>query len=137
MKTKYYHFTLFLLTLLICLFGVYAGFSISLKNYQNINSCPTIGIVPACYVVTAGYLLMLAGTLIKSQFVFVSGFLPVFLLALAGTGMEILNHHVCPQNAGGTPMCYYSLALVVLVGLSFYSYMKIKSKLKRTRIFMK
>jgi hypothetical protein len=45
--------------------------------------------------------------------VFVTGWIPVFGLALLASGMEALGNEVCPKGAYGIPTCFYSLALTI------------------------
>jgi hypothetical protein len=102
----------------LALFGVVAAFGISQTQWMGISPCPSIGIVPACYVVLVGYLLMMISAIIPSRILFLTGWLPVFLLAAVGTVSELLSSvPVCPRTESGIPQCYLSLGLVSIIGL--------------------
>lgn len=80
--------------------------------------CPSLGPVPACYVVILCYALTAVSSLVAANFrvaVFSVGIIPLFGLALFGSGMEVFGHHVCPGAENGVPLCFYSL--VIAVGL--------------------
>jgi|GEM_PF-2370482 len=87
------------------------------------NGCPTIGPVPACYVVALCYAAMGLAALInpfRFNLLFWLGWSPVFLLALSGSVLEVSGTPTCPIAPGGTPMCFYSLALATLLAPVFY-----------------
>ena len=109
------------LVLLIALFGTAAVTHISWKHATGQKRCPSIGPVPICYLVFAGYLAILLSVISHSLPLFLGGLIPVFAFAAAGTfGELILKKEVCPRTSGGTPQCYYSFAVsLVLVGLGF------------------
>jgi hypothetical protein len=104
-----------LLTLIAGL-GVYGGAQLSLSHMQTGETCPMFGPLPACYLVLAGYVLMLAAAWLPGRlrhFAFWPGWLPVFGLALVGSGFELIEGDICPKSAGGIPQCYFSLAMTV------------------------
>jgi hypothetical protein len=110
--------------LVISLLGFLGGFFISYKNIIYGNACPNIWIIPACYIVTIGYALMIFASIKKQYKIFFTGWVPVFILAFFGSVMELLGNDTCPKSAAGIPMCFYSLLIVVLVGLLFLNLKK-------------
>jgi len=87
------------------------------------NGCPTIGPVPACYLVAMCYALMGLAVLFnpgRFKVMFWVGWVPVFLLALSGSILEISGTPICPIAPNGTPMCFYSLALATALAPVFY-----------------
>ena len=94
-----------------------------LNEWRGIEACPRLGAVPACYVVGLGYSLMAVAVIFAPRrltALFLLGWTPVFALALTGSTMEILEYPTCPASPTGTPMCYYSLAVVSLVLPAFW-----------------
>jgi len=86
------------------------------------NGCPNIGPVPACYLVAVCYALMGVAAIfnpLSLQIVFWIGWVPVFLLALSGTVLEISGTPTCPAAPNGTPMCFYSLALAIVLAVLY------------------
>lgn len=109
----------------LALYGVMAAFSISQLHMSGVQACPSLGSMPACYVVLLGYGAMLLSAVRPMPWVFFAGWLPVFLLAALGVGSEILSTEaVCPQTAGGIPKCYFSFALSVLLGLLAWVFLR-------------
>jgi len=83
------------------------------------SGCPNLGPVPACYLVAACYSLMGIAAIfnpVRLKIMFWTGWVPVFLLALTGTALEASGTPTCPLAANGTPMCFYSLALAIVLG---------------------
>lgn len=108
--------------LLLSAFGFYEAFKISHIHFNTVESCPTIGLIPACYVVLISYGLMgLAwiSVLFLKKYVpvlFWIGFTPTFLLALTGVTGEIFGFVECPETASHFPKCFISLGFVVVIG---------------------
>lgn len=101
-----------ILTAILALYGAYAAFTISQLHMSGAEACPTLGPIPACYLVLAGYLAMLLAAIRPMKRLFIIGWLPVFLLASSGVAGEILSDSpVCPQTLAGFPKCYFSFAL--------------------------
>jgi hypothetical protein len=99
--------------------GAFAAFDISYAQWTGTAACPSLGIVPACYVVLAGYGLILLSDILLSRVIFLIGWIPVFLLAAGGSISELLfTTPVCPRTKSGIPQCYLSLALVIIIGIS-------------------
>jgi len=101
----------FVLLALLLAFATYKAGALSLDQWKNPGACPSIGPVPACYLVLAGFSLALIGHLGKISKVFLGGLgFPTALALFASIG-EIFGFVECPKTEGGVPMCYISLAL--------------------------
>jgi len=107
--------TIFFLILGLLIFASYGSFNLSRVDYKKKNICPKIVGIPACYLVFLFFALTLVAHLIPNSLAinwWYFGFLAIpFLLALSGTVTELSGKVVCPRTAGGTPMCYISLAM--------------------------
>jgi len=106
--------------------GLWSGGRLSYSQYQSGEACPILGVVPACYIAFAGYLMMtlaLSVTTAKPElnlsWMFWSGLLAAGGLALLGSGLEVIKGDVCPKAFGWLPMCYVSLAFSVLIGILY------------------
>ena len=64
---KYRDKIICLFSVLVCGFGFMGGLLISYDNLMTDKSCPSLGFIPACYVVAIGYALMLIATIIKKE----------------------------------------------------------------------
>jgi len=107
---------------LVSIYVLISLVSVIRAQWADGNGCPTIGPVPACYVVAICYALMGLAALInpaRLNLMFWVGWAPVFLLALSGTVLEISGTPTCPIGAGGTPLCFYSLALATALAPVF------------------
>lgn len=101
----------------LALYGAYVAFGISQVHLTGVERCPTIGPVPACYLVFAGYLAMLFAMIRPINWLFLTGWIPVFLLAAAGVAGEIFSDApVCPQTDGGIPKSYFSFGISLVLG---------------------
>lgn len=111
---KFAHYALILLSLL----GTFAGANLSLEHLQTGETCPMLGPIPACFVVFAGYALILVNAIFASRLnrktLFFIGWSPIFLLAAMGVSLEIFGQNICPPGAFGVPQCVYSLAMALL-----------------------
>ena len=120
---------IFLLALLSI--GLYGALSVSYLTIMDIAPCPSILNIPACYVVTAGYFLMLTATFLYQKNIaktlFIIGWLPVLLLALVGSLLELSYGEICPKSSIGVPLCYVSLSFAMLVALLYWGLNKISS----------
>lgn len=112
--------------------GLYGALSVSYSTLTGTSPCPNVVGVPACFVVLAGYALMLAASLLKPahrfKSVFLLGWLPVFLLAATGTIFELSNGNTCPKSDSGLALCYVSLSFSVAVALLYFFYIKLREK---------
>ena len=107
-------------------------------EWKNGSGCPNIGPIPACYMVALCYSLMGIAAVfhpVKLQVMFWIGWVPVFLLALSGSVLELSGKPTCPAAADGTPMCFYSLTLaIVLAVLFFIAYRIVRSGNSEARV---
>ena len=104
-------------------FGLFGVVPISIQHATGTVQCPTLGPVPACYVVLLGYALIGASVVVGVQFrtrVFAAGWIPVFGLALMGSSMEILGFEACPRSADNIPTCFYSLSFATILVATFF-----------------
>ena len=100
--------------LLACLAVLSGIVPISLAHFQTGDACPSIGPIPACYVVSLAYLAMAIAASIgfrNLKWLFFLGATPVILLAVAGTSLELLGRPTCPRSESGWPLCYTSLII--------------------------
>ena len=89
-----------------------------IQEWQTGDGCPRLGPVPACYVIFAAYAAMALAVIRAPQrtlWLFIIGWLPVFVLAASGSALEVFGRPTCPATSGGTPMCYYSLLVSALL----------------------
>jgi len=103
----------------VLLVAILEAFKLSLANFHGKNECPKLLGIPACYLVLLSFVLMLLAQLASSFFsgaTYYFAFLAFpLLLALIGTLTELSGKVICPRTAGGTPMCYLSLAICLLL----------------------
>ena len=114
-------------TILLAAFGLFGVIPVSIDTLTNTKACPMVLVVPACYVVTAGYFLMLLSCILSRNVLFYTGWLPVFLLAASGSVSELLGHAVCPRNSANIPLCYFSLILALMIAISFIGWKKFRA----------
>lgn len=104
-------------------FVIYNLAPVVMAELQSGDGCPKLGPVPACYLVSAAYAAIGISALLDPRrltWLFLTGWLPVFLLAATGTTLELFGRTTCPATATGTPMCYYSLAAALLLLPAFF-----------------
>ncbi len=105
-----------------CVIGLFGIVPITIQHAAGIASCPMLGIVPACYVVTLAYSLTGASMLVVAKLrsaLFLAGWIPIFGLALLGSSMQVLGNEACPRSVGDIPGCYLSLTLTTSLILAF------------------
>ncbi len=110
----------FFLALLIAAtgFGAVSSGLLAFNEIRSGNICPTLGPVPLCYVVFAGYAAMfLAASFGVARYrrAFSFGLAPVFALAAVGVVSELIIGDICPQTPAGVPQCFISLGLICLI----------------------
>jgi len=109
--------------LLLSGFGFLAGTQLSVNHLQHGEVCPIIGPIPACVIVSFGYLMIfLAAVMVQKSWskpLFYVGWTPVFLLALFGVIIELTQSQICPQGPAGIPQCFISFAMAVICWLLF------------------
>ena len=109
----------------LSLFGLAGVGKISYAHIMGSVPCPMIGILPACYLVTLGYLLLLAAPLRREGVIlFAFGIAIVLGLALVGSIGEISGIMHCPHTQTGVPKCYLSALLSLAIALLGFVYFK-------------
>ena len=115
----------------LVIFGFVGVAKVSLDNFNGLT-CPSLFSLPICYVVMAAYGLMLASLIInhngcKHHF-FCLGWGVAFVIALLASLAEVFGGGgVCPSSsggirggaAGGIPLCYISLMILVAILVLF------------------
>jgi hypothetical protein len=107
----------------LCTAGLFGVAAIAYRHATGTAPCPTLGLVPACYVVLLGYALAGASVFARVGIrtpLFATGWVPVFGLALMGSSMEVLGYGACPRSADDIPACFYSLALTTSLITAFF-----------------
>ena len=100
-------------------FGWLAAARLSWVELQSAQGCPKAGPVPICFVVLAGYSALAVSLLAPTPWVWV-GLLLAGGPAIVGTTLQATVGDACPVGPAGVPLCYVSLAMVlVFVGLFF------------------
>ncbi len=115
----------------LVVFGFFSISKVSLDNFNGL-ACPSLLLLPVCYVVNFAYALMLGSLLInhngcKHHF-FCIGWGIAFAIALLASLAEAFGGGgVCPSSSGGLragvtggiPLCYISLAILVVILVLF------------------
>lgn len=104
---------------------------ISLAHWHAGNACPHLGPVPACYLVMVCYAAMGIAALFWNKsfnWLFYAGAIPVILMALVGTMLEITGLPTCPRSDTGLPLCYISLFVGVMMLAVFLCALKLEQK---------
>ena len=107
----------------LCTVGLFGVAPIAFLQATGAAPCPALGFLPACYVVLLGYALIGVSVYISDRIrpsLFIAGWIPVFGLALTGSGMETLGYEACPRNADNIPTCFFSLALTIALIVAFF-----------------
>ena len=106
----------------LAIFGIAGVAPIALQQWSGATACPSLGFVPACYIALLGYSLTAISAFLKDRIrllVFLLGFTPILALAAVGSSFELLGQMACPRSGGGTPMCFYSLALAISLAVLY------------------
>jgi len=80
--------------LVVSVLALYRLFPVVADQLKGLETCPMLGPVPACYLVFVGYIAIGVSVVLeplRSGWVFLSGWLPVFLFALLGTSMGTIG----------------------------------------------
>ena len=104
---------------MLIIVGLWGALSVSYTTVTGAVPCPSFASVPICYLVSIGYLFMLAAQLsffdgMKHR-LFYPGWSLVFIIAASGTALEMFTGDTCPRNDSGVPLCYFSLALSLAI----------------------
>ena len=108
----------------VAFIGIVGVLPIVGKQFSGVVACPSLGSIPACYLVLVGYSLIVASILVAARFrfvVFAVGWVPLFALALTGSGLELFGQNACPRSSGGIPTYYLSFVLVSLVAIIYWA----------------
>ena len=92
------------------------------NEWRGLDACPKLGPLPACYLVAVCYFAIGVASLAAPRrltWLFAMGWLPVFGLAFSGTSLEIFGRPTCPATSAGVPMCYFSLAIALVLLVAF------------------
>ena len=109
----------------LAIIGLVGVFPVSYAEIMNGRSCPHLGPIPACHIVSIAYLIVFITSLhpkLWNTKVFILAWLIIFSLAFAGSSLDILGMEACPKTTGGIPKCYFSLALAVFLFIPFLVY---------------
>jgi hypothetical protein len=118
--------------------GLFGAFKVSYDTLTGVAPCPAVAGIPACFVVLAGYSLMLITVSLqlsaRFKVLFLIGWLPVFLLAITGSVFELMNGNTCPMSESGIALCYLSLLFSIGVIVLYVFYLKLPSAKVSNRI---
>ena len=112
--------TLRISIIILALLGFIGVSKISYIHYIGEESCPMIGILPACYLIFIAYAMVVVSMfpkIKKAKTVFIIGWLPIIVLALIGTVGEITQSMQCPRMDSGFPKCYLSAVFSIIIGI--------------------
>jgi hypothetical protein len=103
--------------------GLWGALRVSYTTITDTAPCPDFMDIPICYLVSIGYLSMLAAQVaspgkLKNR-LFYPAWALVFIIAAFGAGLEITTGNTCPKNSSGVPLCYFSFVLCVAI-IIFY-----------------
>lgn len=105
-------------------YALYNGLHLSLKEWDTTGACPSVSGVPACYVVSFAYFLILFSALTDKpplyNRLFYTGFSIVFGLAAIGSLMQVSGMMQCPKTSNDLPMCYISLMVSLCLIVLFF-----------------
>ena len=107
---------------LTCAVVLYKMIPVVALQWQGIEACPAFGPLPACYLVFTGYAIILFSMILppaRSSWLFLLGWLPVFLMALSRTSLELLGQATCPQTTLEIPLCFFSLVIICVLLAAF------------------
>ena len=105
----------------VCMFALYELTGVISLHWRGDN-CPMLWVVPACYLVFFGYMVILLSVTLsfcRRLFVFLIGWTPVFILAFTGTVLELASKPTCPRTVSDIPLCYLSLGIAGLLFVLF------------------
>ena len=108
-----------LLIAALALIGIVFAAQLTAGQLASGEACPSLGPVPACYLVFGAYLLIFVSSMLTGwlrQILFLLSWFPVFGLALVASAFDLVAGPVCPRIFGGVPQCLVSLALAAAIG---------------------
>ena len=109
-----------LLLLFLAALGVCMALPLSIAHLDTGETCPNVIVIPACYIVSAGYASILASAIFfktrHNEKLFGVGWTAVFVTAACGTIVEAIFGSSCASGPFGIPQCVISLALAIVIG---------------------
>jgi hypothetical protein len=114
--------------ILLSVYAIMSVFPIVQLHWSKQVSCPTIGVIPACYLVFLGYVGILLSVLLtlffktfsKNNVLFLISWLIVSLFAVMGVFGEFTNLWHCPKTTTGIPKCFLSASVALIIGGLFW-----------------
>ena len=109
---------------IVAVAGVFFAGRLTMEHFQSGSTCPTIGAIPICAIVLAGYVAILVASLLPAKRMlrlFFLGWIPVAGFAFSGAAMEFIRGDVCPTTSFGAPLCYFSLVGALLLLLLVFT----------------
>lgn len=107
----------------LAIIGLVGVFPVSYAEILAGGSCPHLGPIPACHIVSVAYSIVFVSTAhprLWNSKAFILSWLIILSLALIGTSLEVLGMEACPKTEGGIPKCYFSLALAIFLFVPFF-----------------
>jgi hypothetical protein len=113
----------------LVILGFVGAASVSIANFNG-AACPSLFSIPVCYVVLVAYGLMFSSLVInhngcKHHFFCVGWGLAFVIAFFASLAEFFAGSGICPSSegglrgAGGTPLCYVSLAMLIVILVLF------------------
>ena len=115
------------LIILIASFAIYGSTGLVIDEYEIGNICPKILGIPACYIVLfcfSGGLLAHLLPIANEKYIYFFFIGTITLIASTGTIGELTGMAKCPRTAGGTPMCFISLAICLSLLVSKFAWLR-------------
>ena len=109
----------------LALIGLLGVLPISLAELARPASCPHLGPLPACHLVTLAYGaigLVVLHRRLWTPWLFLAAWLVIFALAATGSALELIGEGTCPKTADGFPKCFLSLGLALALFMPFAFY---------------
>ena len=119
---------------LMALLGAVSIFPLTLSTLTGGASCPSISIIPACYIVFLGFCMMVLFAIFEKPIFFIIGWTPVAFIALFASYSELTVGNICPLSSTGVPLCFYSFgaSLIILLNFILWKVFKNKANLRLT-----
>ena len=108
---------------LVCGYSLYELIQPVFSQLGGNNVCSKIGFVPVCYLKFICYLAMALSVMVnpkKTAWLFYPGWIPVFLLAMSTSSLEILGKTTCGQHTIGISACFVALFIVVVLLIAYW-----------------
>ncbi len=115
------------LIFIIFILGIFGTGNLAYNNFLQEGVCPKLGIIPACYIVLACFVIPFIVHIFNTgrivYFLFTG-----FALALATYASigQLFGNLQCPKVESGMPMCYISF--VIFAGLILLKIILLKKK---------